>query len=208
MKNTRGRHGVVASRGALTIVAVLIATIVSGCTATAAPMALSTTVPVGAGIVPTTGSAHPLFLVGDEYGEELPAGTVRGWDQNVLGSPVVSDPSGTHSFAVPAGATAVATFISPRGQETNLKAWDAYGQLELIPAGVQMPNLKLSANTEAGSGSPSGTAAVAKTGGDYSLGIAFLNSSNQVVEADFTFITVVPDDTAAKATWTWAVPAS
>jgi hypothetical protein len=159
-----------------------------------------------AAVVPTVGSAHPVYLVSDIDGSGFAAGTVKGWNDSVLADPQASDPTFSNSFAVPSGATAVRTFISPRGQESTVSAWNAYGALGLTPGGILLPNLMPSANTNAGLGTPSGSGAVANAGGDYSLGIAFLNSSNQVIEADFTFITVTANANANLATWTFDVP--
>ena len=71
---------------------------------------------------------------------------------------------------------------------------------------MQSPNLKPFANTEAGTGTPAGAAAVATTGGDYSLGIAFLDDSARVVEADFVAITVTASADPSAAIWTWKHP--
>jgi len=159
-----------------------------------------------AAVVPTVGSAHPLYLISDEDGSGFPAGTVKGWNDSVLADPQPSDPNYQNSFAVPSGTVSVKTFISPRGQESSVSSWNAYGALGLTPGGILLPNLKPSGNTNAGLGSPSGSGAVANAGGDYSLGIAFLNNANQVIEADYTFITVTANANANLATWTFDVP--
>lgn len=139
----------------------------------------------------------------DVDGGALPDGTTLGWEDDVFGSPVASDPDSTHAFPVPQGATAAATFVSPRGKEHDTATWSASGWLGLTPEGILLPNLKLSGNTEAGSGTPSGTTAVAVAGGDYSTGIAFLDGT-QVIEVDYVEITVTGNADPVKATWTWS----
>lgn len=188
-----------AKLGAVGISAVLAAAVIAVVPATAA----------SAAIVPTVGSAHPFYLISDEDGTQIPAGAVKGWNDSVLGSPESSDEDYNSSFAVPAGADSVRTFIAPRGQETSVPAWNASGALALTPSGILLPNLMPSNNTSAGTGTPSGSAGVAQAGGDYSLGIAFLkNGGNTVVEANFTFITVTANANPALATWTFATPAA
>jgi hypothetical protein len=164
-------------------------------------------VAANAAIVPTTGSAHPFYLISDEDGSQIPAGSTKGWNDSVLGSPEPTDTDWNSNFTVPANAVTVETFIAPRGQETNRQAWNAYGPLALTPSGIQLPNLKPSGNTSAGLGTPSGSSAVAMAGGDYSLGIAFSNG-NTMIEVDFTFITVAANQNPNLATWTFATPAA
>ncbi len=173
----------------------------------AAALAIVPATAASAAIVPTVGSAHPFYLISDEDGLQIAPGSVKGWNDSVLGSPEASDEDWNSNFPVPAGAGSVRTFISPRGQETNQAAWNASGPLALTPSGIQLPNLKPSGNTQPGTGSPSGSGAVANAGGDYSLGIAFLNGS-AVVEASFTYITVVANARPELATWTFATPAA
>ncbi|KQR92766.1 MULTISPECIES: hypothetical protein [Microbacterium] len=159
-----------------------------------------------AAIVPTVGSAHPFYLVDLGDGSALAAGTVKGWNDDVAGNPQASDPDFTHAFAIPSGTATARTFISPRGQESNISAWNAYGPLGTNTGNILFPNMKPSANTSTGLGSPSGSGGVANAGGDYSLGIAFLDMNNHVIETDFTFITVTANANANLATWTFDVP--
>lgn len=175
--------------------------------ASVAALALVPAFAANAAIVPTVGSAHPVYLLSADDGSQVPAGTALSWGVNVNGSTLASDPDFTSKFAIPAGATAVKTFISPRTQESTVSAWNASGNLALTAGGIQIPNLKPSNNTIVGSGTPAGSSAVANVGGDYSLGIAFLNG-NAVVEVDYTYITVAANPTASLATWTFATPAA
>jgi hypothetical protein len=173
--------------------------------AAAAALIVTPALSASAAVVPTVGSTHPFYLLDPEQANLIPAATVLGWDDDVLGDPEPGDPDANALFSIPSGATAVKTFIAPRGQETTEGSWNAYGALDLTPGGILLPNLKPSGNTNAGLGSPSGSGAVANAGGDYSLGIAFFNG-NQIIEADFTFITVVANANPSKATWTFDVP--
>ncbi len=150
--------------------------------------------------------AHPssvqvVHLV-DVDGAALAPEAALGWNDDVFGSPLASDPTFDHAFTVPASATAAATFLAPRGKEYETAAWSASGWLALTPEGVLLPNLKLSGNTTAGTGSPAGTVAVATTGGDFSVGIAFLDGA-KVIETDFVEIHVTAAADPVDATWTW-----
>ncbi|WP_394554320.1 Ig domain-containing protein [Agromyces sp. MMS24-JH15] len=161
-----------------------------------------------AAIVPTVGSAHPLYLLSDETGLQFPAGTSLPWDASVLASPDASDEDWNSAFVAPAGSTQVRTFIAPRGQETNLSAWNAYASLGNQPS-VSGANLSPFGNTSTGAGTPSGAGAVGIAGGDYSLGLAFLDvAQNTILEVDYTYITVVGNANPNLATWTFATPAA
>lgn len=151
-------------------------------------------------------STRDVYLVSIEDGSAIVESTPLRWDADALGSPVETDETWSHPFTAPAGATTVVTFLSPRGSEHDPKAWNASGWLAITAGAVQSPNLKPFANTEAGTGTPAGAAAVATTGGDYSLGIAFLDDSARVVEADFVAITVTASADPSAATWTWKHP--
>ncbi|MEN2737828.1 hypothetical protein ABCS02_08565 [Microbacterium sp. X-17] len=174
-----------------------------GVVLTAAALVIAPALTASAAIVPTVGSVNPVYLLDGSSGAQLAAGTVLGWNTSVLSSP---DGTVTTPFTAPAGAVSAKTFISQRGKETSLSTWSAYGPLSLTA--LATPNLKPSGNTTAGLGTPSGSTAVANAGGDYSLGVAFLDSTNHVLEADYTYITVVGNANAALATYTFAVPAA
>jgi hypothetical protein len=178
-----------------------------GAVLVAASLVLAPAVAANAAVPATTGSAHPVYLTDIETGKLIAPGTVLGWNSDAIGSPEAGDEDFNSFFAIPEGAQSVRTFISPRGQETNQAAWNASVALGFTPSGIQMPNLKPSGNLQAGTGTPSGSGAVANAGGDYSLGVAFLNGS-KVVEANFTFITVTANATPSKATWTFVTPAA
>ncbi|PTT23168.1 hypothetical protein DBR36_00350 [Microbacterium sp. HMWF026] len=178
-----------------------------GAVVTAAALSIVPAAAASAAIVPTVGSAKPVYLISDEDGTQIPAGKTLNWNDSVLLSPDPSDEDYNSAFPVPANTGSVRTFISPRGQEANVNAWNAYGPLGLTPGGIQLPNGKPSGNTSAGLGTPSGSSAVAQAGGDYSLGIAFFNG-NQVLETDFVFITVAANPKPELATWTFATPAA
>jgi hypothetical protein len=176
-------------------------------TLAAAALVIAPAFSASAAIVPTVGSGQPVFLLSDEDGTQIPAGSVKGWNDSVLGSPEESDEDYNSKFVIPEGTGSVRTFIAPRGQEKNQVAWNASGPLGLTPGGILLPNLKPSGNTVAGQGTPTGSGGVATVGGDYSLGIAFIaNNGNTVIEADYTYITVVANANPNLATWTFATP--
>ncbi|KAA9110981.1 Ig domain-containing protein [Microbacterium rhizomatis] len=180
-----------------------------GATVAAVALIITPALSASAAIVPTVGSTQPFYLLSDEDGSQIPAGSVKGWNDSVLGSPEESDADYNSKFVIPADAGSVRTFIAPRGQEKNQAAWNASAPLSLTPGGIQLPNLKPSGNISAGTGTPSGSGGVANAGGDYSLGIAFIaNNGNTVLEADYTYITVVANPNPALATWTFATPAA
>lgn len=176
-----------------------------GAVVTAAALSIVPAATASAAIVPTVGSAHPVYLLSDLDGTQIPAGTVLGWNDSALFSPEPSDEDYNSVFTVPENTGQVRKFLSPRGQEANVNAWNAYGPLGLTPSGILLPNAMPSGNTSAGLGSPSGSSAVAQAGGDYSLGIAFFNG-NQVLEVDFVYITVTANQRPELATWTFATP--
>lgn len=174
--------------------------------AAAAALVIVPTLSANAAIVPTTGSTQQVHLLDADTLDPLGAGTALGWNRDVFASPTTS---GDDSFAVPSDATSVRTFIAPRGKESDLSQWNAYGPLGLTPSGISQPNLKPSGNTSAGANSVSGTNAVGMAGGDYSLGIAFMKDGGlQIVQTSFTFITVTANSNPNLATWTFDVPAA
>lgn len=164
-------------------------------------------VSANAAVTTTVGSDQPLYLISDDDGSGFPAGTAKNWSDSVLASPVSSDPSYNHPFAVPANGDTVRTFISPRGQERNRSAWNASAVSAYTSSGYLLPNLQLSAQIVAELGTPSGSSAVASAGGDYSLGFAFFDiTGNTIVQATYTYITVVPNADPNLATFTFDVP--
>lgn len=172
--------------------------------AVAAALIVAPAVSASAAIVPTVGSDKDLYIMDGETGEQIPAGTSLGWNAVVISSPDAVDVNAV--YPSPAGTTIVRTFIAPRGQERNFGAWNAYAGLG-NPAQILQQSLTPSGNTTPGLGSPSGGGAVGMAGGDYSLGIAFMvDSTKQVLEADFTYITVTGNANPALATWTFDTP--
>ncbi|PZQ90777.1 MAG: hypothetical protein DI534_06180 [Leifsonia xyli] len=176
-----------------------------GVTAVAA-LVLAPAFAASAAVVPTVGSTHPVYLISDLDGTQIPPGSVLNWGDSVLASPEPSDEDYNSHYVSPAGTSEIRAFISPRGQEKNPNVWNAYGSIGYL-AKVQLANLMLSGNTSVGQGTPSGTIAVAMAGGDYSLGLAFFNGM-QVIEADYTYITVVGNANPNLATWTFDTPAA
>jgi len=105
-------------------------------------------------------------------------------------------------YPVPAGATGVYTFVSPRGQESNIRAWNAKAVQGLTPGGILLPNVSLGNQATLGDGTPQGILAVRTAGGDYSLGLAFTKDNGVNLIPDslyFGHITV----TAGTGDWTY-----
>ncbi|SFR82620.1 hypothetical protein SAMN05428970_2639 [Agromyces sp. CF514] len=187
MLSRRGRNGLVAVAVAAALVAV---------------PAMS----ANAAVVPTVGSDKPLYLQDTDTGIQIPAGTSLNWNANIVASPEANDEDYNAAFPAPAGTTKAVTFLAPRGQEKNYTSWNAFASLG-NPSQLLMASITPSGNTSAGQGSPSGAGAVAIAGGDYSLGVAFLvDETKTVLEADFTFITVVANANPNNATWTFDTP--
>lgn len=161
--------------------------------------------PMAASAVPgyPTNSDHKVYLLDGSTGNQLTAGTSLGWTKAVLATPVEGDPDA--GYTRPSASVQAYVFIAPRGQERTFSKWNAYtniGNLDLVVQAQLNPG----SLATAGTGTPSGTASVATAGGDYSLGLAFLDSSNTVLEADFTWIEVTAGATAAAATYTFGYP--
>ncbi|KXC07415.1 anti-sigma factor [Microbacterium hominis] len=181
--------------------------------AAAAALVLVPTLGASAAIVPTVGSTHDVYLIDVEEGTPITEGASLKWNKGVLAAPEASDTDFNSYFSIPAGADSVVKFISPRGKEADQSQWNAYAALGFTPnPGIQLPNLQPSSLTSNGQGSPSGirsvfTAAGSYTGGEYSLGIAFLkNGGSQVVETDFVFVDVVATSDFNQGTWTFSTP--
>ncbi|WP_168200380.1 immunoglobulin domain-containing protein [Protaetiibacter larvae] len=157
-----------------------------------------------ANTAPTVGSAtgqtsEAFWILNAETTEPLPVGGSVPMSLDVSGS----NAAGVSPITAPTGAASF-SFISPRGQERNQNAWNAY--LTLGSAAVlALPPITPSGLTSAGFGSPAGIGAVSLAGGDYSLGLAFVEAG-EVTKVEFTYITIVPGNIAT-TTYTYAQPA-
>lgn len=184
--------------------------------AAAAALVVVPAISASAALVPTVGSAHPVYLASIDDGSVLPDGASNPykWNLNVLATPNGEDPTGTSKFGIPADADSVVKFIAPRGKENDQSQWNAYAALGWTPGGIQTPNLQPSSLTSTGQGSPSGirsvfTASGSYTGGEYSIGIAFLkNSGLTIVETDFLYIDVIADTNFSNGKFTFLQPAA
>jgi hypothetical protein len=159
-----------------------------------------------AAVTPTTGSAHPVYVLSDLDGSQIPADSSIAWGASALGSPDASDLDFNSAFAVPSGTTNIYVFLAPRGSETTRSSWHAYKSLALT-ATTSLPNFQASSLASAGTNSPVGTLAVAQAGGAYSFGLAFV-TGQAVTEANFVFIDVTASANPALATWKFATPAA
>lgn len=163
-------------------------------------MAAATTTPT---VGNATGQTSEAFWILDSETETpLAAGGSVSMIKDVAGS----NAAVTAAISAPAGSTYY-TFISPRGEERNKSAWNAFLLNGTGSANIALPPVKPSGLTSAGTGSPAGIGAVAIAGGDYSLGVAFVTGTSTVVKVDFTYITVVAGPLAT-TTYTYAQPAA
>jgi hypothetical protein len=113
-----------------------------------------------------------------------------------LTNPVAANPAAW-------GATQAWDFLSPVGQETNKSAWNAYTSTIMAANGQLQENTFPNGLLNAGTGSPSGQAAVAAQGGDYSLGIAYTsNAGVTIVKVIYVHIHVTAGTTST-ATYTY-----
>lgn len=152
------------------------------------------------------GSAQPYYLVSAVTGAQVPAGTTNAWTAAVSGSPEADNSTFDKSFTGPAGSAAAWTFISPRGSEATRTQWNA-SAVNNLGAGntVLLPTAQLSGQvTNNGSQTPGSANAVKAAGGDYSVGIAFLNATGQVIAASYSYVTI----TAGTGAWTFQTPAA
>jgi hypothetical protein len=145
-----------------------------------------------------------LYVLNGETGEPYAQGTSLSYGISLVGGPSATDPE--QAIPAPTGGAANAfSFISPRGQERDYTKWNAMSDLgpgtdqSLVPIG---PSQLITT----GQGTPAGTAAVAATGGDYSVGVAWV-SQNVIKKVAFTYISVVPGNIAT-TTFTFAQPVS
>ncbi|MCA0216158.1 MAG: hypothetical protein LCH43_02255 [Actinobacteria bacterium] len=152
------------------------------------------------------GSIEPYYVVSNDTGLAVAAGSTNAFNATVSGSPVADNSTFDQKFTGPAGSVAVWTFISPRGSETTRTQWNA-SSVSAFNSGttVLLPSANLSAQvTNNGAQNPGSANAVKAAGGQYSVGVAFLNSLGVVIEASYTYITVTP----VTGAWTFDTPAT
>lgn len=150
-----------------------------------------------------TGSAQTLYIVNSITGASIPEGTVLNFGQSVAASPESSDTTGSKNFTKPAGTFTVATFIAPRGEERNPAKWNASSN-QGSPQDTALTAIGLGTLVTGNpSQTPGSARGVANAGGDYALGIAYLDTNNKVLDASYTYVSVTGNSDYAKATWTW-----
>ncbi len=150
------------------------------------------------------GSAEPYYVVSNTTGLAIPAGSTNAFTAAVSGSPEADNSNFDKKFTGPAGSTAVWAFISPRGSENTRSQWNA-SSVSGFNSGttVLLPNANLSSMvTNNGSQTPGSANAVKSAGGNYSVGVAFLNSTGAVIGSSYSYITV----TAGTGAWTFDTP--
>jgi len=139
--------------------------------------------------VESNGSSVAMYQLDGETGEYVAPGAVVAWDYSAVGSPSKTDIDAT--FTGPDDAVAIRTFISPRGQESNISAWSAWADGGFSPNSklVLLPNI-----------SPSGMfggqfQSVRDNGGQFSIGFAYVNNNGLTIASQgpvFHYITVAP----------------
>lgn len=154
-----------------------------------------------ASAVESNGSDAAIYLRDANTADLLAPGTVLDYNDDVIGSP--DDVDYLHVWTGSADAVEPRLFVSPRGQERNISAWNAYAP-QGFPAGskdVLLPSMKLSGLINGN------IAGVKSAGGQYSLGFAFVkNNGLTIADAGvvYTYITVTPGTGA----WTFETPAA
>lgn len=144
-----------------------------------------------------------LYVLDAETGAPHTPGSTLSYAIDLVGGPSATDPLAV--ITAPAGGAAQAlTFISPRGQERDYTKWNAMAS-QGSGTDQALAAIAPSGLATTGQGSPAGTAAVASTGGEYSLGVAWL-TDNIVVKTAFAYITVAPGNIAT-TTFTFSSPA-
>jgi hypothetical protein len=141
---------------------------------------------------------------GNTAADLTPGSSAIDWEQGLAALPAVGD--WTNSVGpVPSGAAEVYDFLAPQGQESNISAWNAYTSSGIGATGQWLENVSPSQLLNGGTGTPSGQAAVAAAGGDYSLGIAYTTSNrNAVVPGGLFFVHIhVTAGSMTTATFTY-----
>ena len=168
---------------------------------TAVLIGVSASIAMAAGEpVATVGSTGDYYLIDSNDGKTAAADSRIAWDTDLSGSPQAAG-GFTATFQGPADATSVRTFISQRGAERSPTTWVAYADSAFKPGTKQvlMPSAQLSAQILGNAGT------VKTTGGNYSLGFAFLKSNGVQIASDalyYTYITVTP----GSGDWKFATP--
>jgi len=145
-----------------------------------------------------------LFLANGNDGTDYPSGATIGWNDPVIALPAPGDQ--TNRLVAPPGTESVVTFVGPQGRESDPTSWNATAPWELTPPGQWLADVTPYHLISPGTGNPSGTNATAAVGGDYSLGLAYLQDGGRhVVPGGLYFVHIhltgnaVPD----QATYTW-----
>ncbi|WP_426594251.1 Ig-like domain repeat protein [Cellulomonas sp. McL0617] len=156
-------------------------------------------------VPPTPKFGGTFYLAdGNTFADLTQGSSAIQWGQGTSAFPAAGD-STNPVGSVPAGAQLVYQFISPQGQEANISAWNAYTSTPLITGGQYLENTFPLGIAQPGAGSPSGQAAVAAAGGDYSLGWAYTDSGKlNVVNGGLFYVHIhVTAGTTSTATYTY-----
>lgn len=147
----------------------------------------------------TVGSDAPFYISDGGTGVALTPGATVLFDDDVAGNPDADNSSFTEAFTIPAGTANTYAFISPRTSERTKSAWNAY-----TIAGALTPAVSLYGLVTNSTNTPGSANGVKAAGGNYSLGVAFVNAAGTVIGASYTYIEV----TAGTGSWTFATPAT
>ncbi|MBN9177881.1 MAG: putative Ig domain-containing protein [Microbacterium sp.] len=173
---------------------------------TIAALVLALAAPVAANAVTPAGpadSSHDVWLSSSANTPVLLAPTATPKLNASVYASKSSDPA-DRAWAMPSGAVYEYEFISARGKERNVDDWTIYTDRHTDP-GANV-NLKISTMTTANPGKSFDQ--IGNNGGDFSLGLAFVDALGHVIEANYVYITVTPNANPTAATYEFSTPVS
>ena len=162
-------------------------TFIAAAVAAAIVSALGLSVSAANSATQPNGSDEAFYLQDLGTGVALTAGSSVAFGANIAGGPDEDNSSFTEKFVTPAGTLNTYAFLAPRGSERTKSAWNI-----LTEAGDLMPSMSPNDMITNSLNTPGSVAAVKATGGNYSLGIAFVNQAGTVLSASYTYITMTP----------------
>lgn len=162
-------------------------TILAAAVAAAIVSAVGLSVSVAYSAPEPNGSDQPFYIQDLNTGIAKTAGSTIAFNLGVIGGPDADNSDFTDSFTTPAGTANVYSFLSARGSERTKSAWNIFAT-----SGAYLPNVKPSGLVTNTTNNPGTVAGVQAAGGNYSLGVAFVNAAGAVIGADYTYITITP----------------
>lgn len=151
---------------------------------------MSATAANAATVAPLPGSGSPIYLIDGNTGLAFADGVSIGWDDAAIAAPTTNpeDPFTTTTT----DSTSIAVFLSPRGSETNISAWTAWGESGFAPGTTDLLQPQLSPGNALIAGNAAGAKAA---GGDFSLGFAYVRNNGLTIAAGgvvFGHVVVTP----------------